>query len=229
MNTAIILAAGRGTRMKAEMNKQYLLLKGSPIIAHTISVFEKSPLIDEIILVINENDVDVCKKNILKKYNFKKVKKVIIGGKERQRSVYNGILEADEKSEILLIHDGARPIVSEQIIERCIKGAKEYGAVSAGVPIKETIKIMKADRFVDFTPKRENVWITQTPQAFKTDIIKKAHEMAIEEDILGTDDAMLIEHMGKKVKMVEGDYENIKITTPEDLITVEAILSHKRG
>ncbi len=229
MNTVIILAAGRGTRMKAEMNKQYLLLKGRPIIAHTISVFEKSPLIDEIILVINKNDVDVCKKNILKKYKFKKVKKVIIGGKERQRSVYNGILEVNKKSEVVLIHDGARPIVSDQIIERCIRGAKEYGAVSAGVPIKETIKIMKSDRFVHFTPKRENVWITQTPQAFKTEIIKKAHEIAIEEDVLGTDDAMLIEHIGEKVKMIEGDYENIKITTPEDLITVEAILNHKRG
>lgn len=215
--------------MKAEMNKQYLLLKGRPIIAHTISVFEKSPLIDEIILVINKNDVDVCKKNILKKYKFKKVKKVIIGGKERQRSVYNGILEVNKKSEVVLIHDGARPIVSDQIIERCIRGAKEYGAVSAGVPIKETIKIMKSDRFVHFTPKRENVWITQTPQAFKTEIIKKAHEIAIEEDVLGTDDAMLIEHIGEKVKMIEGDYENIKITTPEDLITVEAILNHKRG
>lgn len=229
MNTAIILAAGRGTRMKAEMNKQYLLLKGRPIIAHTIDVFEKSPLIDEIILVINKNDIEVCKKNILEKYKFKKVKKVIIGGKERQRSVYNGILEVNEEAEIILIHDGARPIVSEQIIERCINGAKKHGAVSAGVPIKETIKIMKADRFVDFTPKRENVWITQTPQAFKTETIKKAHEIAIEENILGTDDAMLIEYMGEKVKMVEGDYENIKITTPEDLMTVEAILSHKRG
>ncbi|WP_432404606.1 2-C-methyl-D-erythritol 4-phosphate cytidylyltransferase [Wukongibacter sp. M2B1] len=229
MNTAIILAAGRGTRMKAEMNKQYLLLKGRPIIAHTIDVFEKSPLIDEIILVINKNDIEVCKKNILEKYKFKKVKKVIIGGKERQRSVYNGILAVNEEAEIILIHDGARPIVSEQIIERCTNGAKEHGAVSAGVPIKETIKIMKADRFVDFTPKRENVWITQTPQAFKTETIKKAHEIAIEENILGTDDAMLIEYMGEKVKMVEGDYENIKITTPEDLMTVEAILSHKRG
>lgn len=229
MNTAIILAAGRGTRMKAEVNKQYLLLEGEPIIVHTIVGFEKSPLIDEIILVINENDVEVCKKNILNKYKFKKVKKVILGGKERQRSVYNGILEVDKESEVVLIHDGARPIVTEQVIERCIRGAKEYGAVSAGVPIKETIKIMKADRFVDFTPRREDVWITQTPQAFKTDIIRKAHEIAIEEDILGTDDAMLIEHMGEKVKMVEGDYENIKITTPEDLITVEAILSRKRG
>lgn len=228
MNTAIILAAGKGTRMKAQLNKQYLFLKGKPIIAHTLNAFERSSLIDEIILVINKNDVELCKRNILKKYKFKKVAKIISGGAQRQESVLNGLAQINPKSEIVLIHDGARPLVTEQVIKRCIDGAKEFGAVSAGVPIKDTIKIMKKDGFVNFTPKRKDVWITQTPQGFKVEIIEEAHRIATKDNVLGTDDAMLVEHIGREVKMIEGDYENIKITTPEDLITAEAILNHKR-
>jgi 2-C-methyl-D-erythritol 4-phosphate cytidylyltransferase len=132
------------------------------------------------------------------------------------------------ETNIVLIHDGARPLITEQVIQRCIHGAIEHGAVSAGVPIKETIKIMGKDRFVNYTPKREDVWVTQTPQAFRKDIILEAHEAAIEKGILGTDDAMLVENMGQKIKMVEGDYENIKITTPEDLMAAEAILEYRR-
>ncbi|MCG8482297.1 MAG: 2-C-methyl-D-erythritol 4-phosphate cytidylyltransferase [Clostridia bacterium] len=228
MNTAIILAAGKGTRMKRDMNKQYLMLKDKPIMAQTIDVFEKCLLIDEIILVINENERGFCQRIILEKYKFKKIAKVIGGGDERQRSVYNGLSAINKDTEIVIIHDGARPLVTSRIIEKCLKGAMAYGAVSAGVPIKETIKIMTKDKFVDYTPDREDVWITQTPQAFKTETIRAAHLLAIDQKILGTDDAMLVEHMGVKVKMLEGDYENIKITTPEDLIAAEAILNYKR-
>ncbi len=229
MNTAIILAAGRGSRMKASFNKQYLLLKRKPILAHTIEVFEKNKLIDEIIVVIHEDDKDIFKKSIINKYRFRKIKKVVSGGKERQESVYNGLKNIDEKCSVVLIHDGARPLVTHKVINRCIKGAERYGASSAGVPIKETIKIMKKDCFVKYTPKREDVWITQTPQGFKTDIIRAAHELAINEKIIGTDDAMLVEIMGCEVKMVEGDYENIKITTPDDLLMAEAIFNYKRN
>ncbi|PAB57545.1 2-C-methyl-D-erythritol 4-phosphate cytidylyltransferase [Anaeromicrobium sediminis] len=228
MNTAIILAAGKGSRMKAQLNKQYLILKEKPILAHTISVFEESPLIDEIILVISEFEHDLCKNKILDKYKFKKVKKIVSGGKERQHSVLKGINAVNEKTDIVLIHDGARPLLTKNVIKKCVDSAKEYGAASVGVPIKETIKIMGKDKFVKYTPKRENVWVTQTPQAFSIEVIKRAHEVAIEQEILGTDDAMLVEHMGGDVKMVEGDYENIKITTPDDLITAEAILAHKK-
>ncbi|AOT71128.1 2-C-methyl-D-erythritol 4-phosphate cytidylyltransferase [Geosporobacter ferrireducens] len=228
MNSAIILAAGKGSRMKAELNKQYLVLKDKPIIAHTITVFENCPLIDEIILVINPEEEEICKKRILDRFKYKKITKLIGGGAERQRSVHNGLNVVDPRSQIVLVHDGARPLVTSKIIERCVKGAQAFGAVSAGVPIKETIKIMTKDRFVQYTPKREDVWITQTPQAFQLEIIKKAHDFAILHEILGTDDAMLVEHMGEKVRMVEGDYENIKITTPEDLIAAEAILGYKR-
>ena len=228
MNSAIILAAGKGSRMKEELNKQYLVLKDRPIIAHTLRVFENCPFIDEIILVINPQEQEICKKRILDRFKYKKITQLVSGGDERQRSVHNGLSALDERSEIVLIHDGARPLVTSKVIERCIQGAKAYGAVSAGVPIKETIKIMTKDRFVQYTPKREDVWITQTPQAFQIDIIKQAHDFAILHEVLGTDDAMLVEHMGKKVKMVDGDYENIKITTPEDLIAAEAILGYKR-
>ena len=228
MNTAIVLAAGQGKRMNAASNKQYLTLKDKPILAHTMNTFEKCNLIHQIILVIHEDEEEFCKKNILEKYKYKKIKHLVKGGKERQESVYNGLMAIDKETSIVLIHDGARPLITEQVILRCIQGAIEYGAVSAGVPIKETIKIMGRDRFVSYTPKREDVWVTQTPQAFQKDIILKAHEFAIEQEILGTDDAMLVEHMGMKIKMVEGDYENIKITTPEDLIAAEAILNYKR-
>lgn len=228
MNTVIILAAGQGKRMKASLNKQYLILKNKPVLAHTIGAFERSPLIHEIILVVHEEEQELCRKNILEIYPYKKVKKVVKGGEERQESAYLGLQAMEEETEIVLIHDGARPFVTEQMIQQCIEEAKIYGAVSAGVPVKETVKMMGKDRFVRYTPKREDVWITQTPQAFQRDVIRKAHDFAIDQKILGTDDAMLVEHMGMKVKMVEGDYGNIKITTPEDLMAAEAIFDCKR-
>ncbi len=230
MNTAIILAAGRGTRMQAGMNKQYLLLKGKPILAYTLEAFERNSLIDDIILVIHKDDKNICKENIIDKYRFRKVSQLIDGGKERQESVYNGLLNINicDGSDIVIIHDGARPLITQEVINRCINGAKDHGASSAGVPIKETIKIIKGDKFVNYTPNRESVWITQTPQAFKFNLIKQAHVFAIDKQIQGTDDAMLVENIGKDIKMIEGDYENIKITTPDDLLMAEAILKYKK-
>lgn len=228
MNTAIILAAGKGTRMKANLNKQYLLLKGKPIIAYTIAAFENSPLIDNIILVINEMDKDIFKKKIIDKYKFKKISKVIIGGKERQNSVMRGLKEVKDETNIVLVHDGARPFVSNRIIKNCIDGAKANNAVSAGVPIKDTIKVIDDNQNVLSTPTRSSLWITQTPQAFKIDILMDAHVKAKEDEYLGTDDASLVERMGVSVKMVDGDYKNFKITTPEDLFSAEAMLNHMK-
>ncbi len=228
MNTAVILSAGKGTRMKTDFNKQYLMLKDKPIMAQTIDVFEKSPLIDQIILVVNESEKAFCQKVVIDRYKFKKIARIVNGGPERQNSVFNGLSALEKETTIVLIHDGARPLVTQKVIERCVKGALEFGAVSAGVPIKETIKITTKDKFVSYTPKREEVWITQTPQAFRKEIITKAHQFAMDQNVFGTDDAMLVEHMGIKVRMVEGDYENLKITTPDDLIAAEAILNHKR-
>jgi 2-C-methyl-D-erythritol 4-phosphate cytidylyltransferase len=214
--------------MNAGMNKQYLALKNKPILAHSIEVFQKCDLIDEIIVVANKDEESSCMVNVIEKYGYSKVKKLVTGGAERQNSVYNGLMHVSGKCDIVLVHDGARPLVTSAVIERCIDGVRNYSAVSCGVPIKETIKIVDAQCNVKVTPKRESIWITQTPQAFKRDILVRAHTNAIEEKIICTDDAMLIEQLGINVRMVEGDYENIKITTPDDLIIAECILNYKR-
>lgn len=224
MNTAVIVAAGRGTRMGAGINKQFIPLLDKPVLAHTLAAFQKSSGIDSIILVAGKDELQFCKKQVLNAYGFAKVDKLVEGGSIRQESVYNGLLEVDKRSEIVLIHDGARPIVKQELINRCIEGAKAYGAVSAGVPIKETVKMVTRDHCVEYTPNRENVWVTQTPQAFKLEIIMSAHENARRKGIIGTDDASLVECGGSVVRMIEGYYENIKITTPEDLITAETVL-----
>ncbi|HPM00016.1 MAG TPA: 2-C-methyl-D-erythritol 4-phosphate cytidylyltransferase [Bacillota bacterium] len=224
MNTAIVLAAGKGTRMNAGMNKQFMLINDKPLLAQTLAAFQSCSAIDSIILVAGREELKTCKEQILDVYGFDKVDKLVSGGSERQQSVYNGILELEDDCSIVVIHDGARPILPEGIIERCIDGAKTYGAVSAGMPAKETIKILNEEGFVQYTPEREKVWVTQTPQAFKRNIIERAHEMANIKGISGTDDAFLVECMGIKVKMLEGSYENIKITTPEDIIFAEAIM-----
>lgn len=227
MNTAIIVAAGKGTRMNAGMNKLFMLINGKPLLAHTLQIFQSCKAIDSIIIVTGREEMQLCKEQILDTYGFDKVDKLVCGGRERQQSVRNGIIELDENCSIVVIHDGARPIVSDDIIERCMEGAELYGAVSAGMPVKETIKLVNEEDFVEYTPERERVWITQTPQAFKKDIIREAHEIADIKGIKGTDDAFLVERMGIKVKMIEGSYENIKVTTPEDLIIAETIMNKK--
>lgn len=227
MNTAIILAAGKGSRMNAGVNKQFILLTGKPLLAHTLELFQSCKAIDNIILVAGKAELRLCKEQIIDEYGFDKVDKLVEGGLERQQSVYNGIMALEENCSIVVIHDGARPILPGNIIERCIEGANTYGAVSAGIPAKETIKILDDKGFVKYTPERETVWITQTPQAFKPELIRKAHESAILEGAAGTDDAFLVEIMGVKVKMVEGSYENIKVTTPEDIIIAETLMSKR--
>lgn len=224
MNTAIILAAGRGTRMNAGMNKQFIQINGKPLLAHTLEAFQRCGEIDSIILVAGKDELQFCREQILDVYGFEKVNGLVEGGSRRQQSVYNGIKSLDESCSIVVVHDGARPAVTEDIIERCIKGAEEFGAVSAGMPVKDTIKLLDENGFVECTPERRKLWITQTPQAFQKEIIRKAHEIARTYEITGTDDAFLVENMGIKVKMIEGSYENIKVTTPEDIIFAESLL-----
>lgn len=227
MNTAIVLAAGRGNRMNAGMNKQFMPILGKPLLAHTIEIFQVCSQVDSIILVAGRGELELCRKLIVEPYGFSKVDKLVEGGSERQESVYKGLLTLEDDCGIVLIHDGARPILPGEIIERCIEGAEKYGAVSAGMPAKETIKILDGKGFVKYTPQRELVWITQTPQAFRRELIRKAHENAISEGISGTDDASLVEILGEKVKMLESSYENIKITTPEDIIVAETLMGRR--
>lgn len=228
MNTAIVLAAGKGSRMKAGINKQYLNLKGRPILSHTLEVFFACPAIDEVVVVIGENDIELCDKMVLKNFNYDKPFKTVIGGQERQGSVQNGLKHVDDNAEIIIIHDGARPFITSQIIETCIEGARKYAAVSLGVPIKETVKVVDDEGFVKNTPNRASIWITQTPQAFRHGIIRQAHELALINKINATDDAMLVEHLGYPVRMIKGDYRNIKITTYEDLVIAEALIDAKK-
>lgn len=225
INTAIVLAAGKGSRMKAGINKQFLELEDKPVIAHTLEVFNQCDEIEELIVVTAPEELDYFSENIIQKYHFNKIKKLVAGGAERQESAYRGIKAASEQSEILLIHDGARPFVSRQTILDCIREARHYGAASAGMPSKDTIKLLDEEGFVKVTPPRSCVWLTQTPQAFQRDILLRAHEEALARNAAATDDAMLAELLGYKVKMVEAAYENIKITTPEDLIIAAQLIN----
>lgn len=216
MNGVVIVAAGSGSRMKRDINKQFIKLDGKEIIAYTIEKFYKSEDIDDIVIVIKENEEKYFIENIINKYGFDNIK-LAYGGKERQDSVYNGIKKLNSNCEIVLIHDGARPFVNEDIIKNSIEEAKENNAVVVGVPVKDTIKIVNSDGNIVDTPNRSLLWSVQTPQSFKYEIITRAYEYAYSNDYYGTDDAMLVEHIGYNVKMIEGSYDNIKITTEEDL------------
>ncbi|MCK9217492.1 MAG: 2-C-methyl-D-erythritol 4-phosphate cytidylyltransferase [Firmicutes bacterium] len=225
MNTGIILAAGKGSRMKAGINKQYLNLNGRPLLSYSLEVFFTCIGIDEIILVISRSDNEIFYDKILNDFHMNKPLKVVFGGDERQESVRKGLKEADKNTDIIIIHDGARPFITTEMIETCIKEASKYGASSLGVPVKETIKITDNENFVINTPDREKLWITQTPQAFKHNLIVQAHKHAHEQGKKATDDAMLVEYLNHSVKMVVGDYCNIKITTAEDLVIAEAMMA----
>ena len=216
MNGVVIVAAGSGSRMNMGINKQFIKLKDKEIIVYTLEKFYKHRNIDEIVVVVKEQEVEFFKKEILDKYNFKNIK-IAYGGKERQNSVYNGLKMLDKKCDIVLVHDGARPFISQQLIDNCIEEAKSHNAVVVGVQVKDTIKVINEDNDIVDTPERSKLWAVQTPQTFNYDILVKSYEDAFKNKFYGTDDAMLVERIGYKVKMIEGSYNNIKITTQEDL------------
>ena len=216
MNGVVIVAAGTGSRMNMGINKQIIKLEGKEIIAYTIEKFYNNSNIEDIVVVVKEDESEFFKKEILDKYNFKNVK-IAYGGKERQDSVYNGLKLLDEKCDVVLIHDGARPFVSDKIIDKSIEEAKEHKAIVVGVPVKDTIKVIDNDKNIVDTPNRSVLWAVQTPQTFDYNILIDAYKDAFKNKFYGTDDAMLVERIGYKVKMLEGSYNNIKITTQEDL------------
>ncbi|MCQ4924459.1 2-C-methyl-D-erythritol 4-phosphate cytidylyltransferase [Tissierella carlieri] len=225
--SVIIAAAGMSNRMGSKINKQFIAIGGKPILAHTIEKFEKCRYIDEIILVAKEEEIEYCRKEIVKKYKFNKVANIIRGGKERQDSVYNGILALDEKADIVLTHDGARPFVKIENIEDGIKGTIDHGACVIGVPVTDTIKVVGEDKTIGNTPQRSLLWAAQTPQCFFKDILIRGYENAIDDGFCGTDDSSIVERAGYGVKMIMGSYENIKITTPEDIILAESLFKDK--
>ncbi len=222
--TAIVLAAGVGKRMNSKIQKQYMLLGGKPVLFYALDAFEKSR-VDEIILVVGKGEIEYCRKEIVEKYKFHKVTKIVEGGKERYHSVYEG-LKAIDTADYVLIHDGARPFINQQILVHAIEAVKQYQACVVGMPVKDTIKITTEDGFSKETPERKHVWMIQTPQCFSYSLIFDAYQKMLQnEDTTITDDAMVLEKVkGLPVKMVEGSYRNIKITTPEDLLVAEAYL-----
>ncbi|HUM83492.1 MAG TPA: 2-C-methyl-D-erythritol 4-phosphate cytidylyltransferase [Lachnospiraceae bacterium] len=218
MNAAIVLAAGRGKRMGMATPKQFLMLDGEILLAKTLRAFEESPEISEIILVTGEEWVTYCREEVVAKNAFRKVHKIIVGGARRHESVYAGLLACPE-ADYVLIHDGARPFVTEDIIKRTVEAVYEYKACAVGVPSKDTVKIVDKDGFISSTPLRKNVWNIQTPQAFEYPLIRAAYEIAKDSEMEHiTDDAMVVEGTRlSRVKVIMGAYENIKITTPDDL------------
>lgn len=224
--SAVIVAAGRGTRMNSDINKQYIDIGGVPILARTISAFQECKLIDEIVVVVNQDDIVYCKRNIIDLFKFSKVTQLVAGGDSRQQSVLNGLNSIHPNSEIVLIHDGARPFIKQETIINSITSAADFGAACVAVPVKDTIKRSRAiegQQFIAETIPRETLWIVQTPQTFRCSLIKEAHLKAASDEFEGTDDSVLVERLGIPVKIVMGSYDNIKITTQEDLIMGEAI------
>ena len=226
MNHAIIVAAGQGKRMNSKLNKILLTLDDKPIIYHSIKPFQESGLIDDITIVTNKDSIEELNKL---KSQFPKIKKVIQGGEYRQDSVYNGIksLEAKE-DDIILIHNGANPFISKNLIEETIKNAKQFGAAAVAIKAKDTIKETDKDNLVKKTLDRYNLWQMQTPQAMTYSLAIKAFEKAKKDKYYGTDDAELIERLGNKVKIIESSQENFKLTTPIDLENAKLLMNAER-
>lgn len=214
--------------MNSAVAKQYLLIKEKPVIYYSLREFESCPFIDEIVLVAGADDLDYCREEIIRKYDFRKVKRIIAGGKERYHSVYNGLMAAED-CDYIYIHDGARPFVTQEILERAKEDVQLHKACVVGMPVKDTIKIGDEDGFCANTPERSRVWQIQTPQVFEYSLILGAYGRLMEQlksdaDLKITDDAMVVETMtDKKVKLTTGSYSNIKITTPDDLRLAELL------
>ena len=221
---ALILAAGKGSRMGQNKNKQFINICHKPLIAHTISAFNSSESIDKIVIVSGKDEEELIK-SIVKEYGFNKVVSIVPGGLKRQESVLKGLLEIKENysCSVVLIHDGARPFISEKIIDEGICLALKYGASACGVKPKDTIKTIDKDNMSKSTLNREELFSVQTPQCFKFNLILKCHEKVKDDNNIYTDDTAVLEKCGYKVRLYEGSYSNIKLTTPIDLVVAEEI------
>ncbi|PKN06886.1 MAG: bifunctional 2-C-methyl-D-erythritol 4-phosphate cytidylyltransferase/2-C-methyl-D-erythritol 2,4-cyclodiphosphate synthase [Deltaproteobacteria bacterium HGW-Deltaproteobacteria-7] len=221
---AIIPAGGAGKRLKSHVAKQFLLLDGLPVLVHTLKVFQKSKDIDDIILALPPDELVSVRQDVIEKYGLTKTKTVVAGGGERQDSVKNCLAAVQGECDLVVIHDAVRPFVTEELIRRVVDAARVTGAASAGVKAKDTIKETGEDRMVLSTVPRHNLWQTQTPQAFKFELLKDAYKAAYDEKFYGTDDASLVERRGGRVEMIEGSSANIKITTKEDMLIADALM-----
>lgn len=225
--TVLIPAAGMGRRMGKAVAKQFLPLGDKPMLAHTLLAFQRAAEIDEIIPVLSKEDMESCLRDVIEQYHITKVKTLVVGGKERQDSVMNGLQKLEKDASVVLVHDGVRPFVTAEMIRESVELAKKGECVVVGVPLKDTIKEVDDKGLVRHTLERNRLWAVQTPQAFPLKVLKRAYEESYKHRVFGTDDAMLVERAGGKVRVIMGSYENIKITTPGDLILAEEILKRR--
>ena len=216
-----------GKRMGRAVAKQFLPLGDRPMLAHTLLAFQRASVVDEIIPILSEEDMETCLADIIEHYHITKVKTLVVGGKERQDSVYNGLQKIEMDTAIVLVHDGVRPFVTHEMIEETAELAGKGECVAVGVPLKDTVKEVGADGIVRATLDRSRLWAIQTPQAFPVKTLRGVYDESYAHKIYGTDDATLVERAGIKVRVIMGSYENIKITTSEDLLLAEEILKRR--
>ena len=224
----MVPAAGRGLRMGSQTPKQFLTLGGLPVLVHTLRALEASDAIADIILAVPETDREFCLREVITPQRFTKVRKIVAGGAQRQDSVRQGLDAVDEGTDVVLVHDAVRPFLTQTMIGQVIDAAVKHGAAVVAVPVGDTVKQVGADGLIDCTVDRGRLWLAQTPQAFRLALFQEAHRKAVIDGIQGTDDTQLVERLGHRVAVVEGDGENIKITRPEDFIIGEAILAARR-
>ncbi len=221
---AIVPAAGSGTRMGNKTKKQFLDLAGIPLLGHALKTLEACPVVQSIVIVAGPGEEGYCRSAVVEKLGLNKVAAIVPGGKERQDSVYSGLLALSPEFDIIVVHDGVRPFFSLNILESVIAAAQTHGAATCAVPAKDTVKLADENNFVTRTLPRDRTWLVQTPQAFRRELIMEAHRRARADNLLATDDTALVESFGGQVKIVTGSYKNIKITTPEDLDLAAAII-----
>ena len=221
--TAIVPSAGKGARLKSKIKKPYIKLNDKPILAYTLKALSRNKNIREILVAVSRDKIEKAQKEIIEKYGIKKAR-LVTGGKERSDSVYNALKAVSDDADYILIHDGIRPFITDELIESLLNQASRFGAAISAVPVKPTLKFAGRDRFIKDTPSREYFWEAQTPQVFKKDLIVKAYKLARKKNIRATDDSMLVERMGVRPKIVMGSYSNIKITTKEDLELARIII-----
>jgi 2-C-methyl-D-erythritol 4-phosphate cytidylyltransferase len=225
---ALITAGGKGQRMQSPTAKQFLLLGGKPILARTIAVFEACPVVDEIFVIAPQAEMAKVQTEIIEKYQYKKVLKVVRGGRRRQQSVWNGLRAIKSDCSWVIVHDGVRPLITSELIEDGLREARQTGAAIVALPARDTVKRLVPGGKLQ-TLAREEIWLAQTPQIFEFSLLCQAHQKASQEKFTGTDDASLVERLGQSVSLIPGDYGNIKITTPEDLKIAEMLVAWGRG
>ena len=219
---AIIPAAGMGERMGGDLPKQFVLLKDRPVLSHTLSAFQTCPDVEGVVVVVPEGYENFCAREVVEPYGLSKVREIVPGGRRRQDSVYEG-LKLTEGADIVVVHDGVRPLVRPEHISETVEICRKHGAVLAAVPVKDTVKLVEGE-VVRKTLPRDLLWAAQTPQTFLRKVLWEAFERAFEEGLYATDEASLVEVMGYEVRVVRGDYGNIKITTQEDLRLAELLM-----